>query len=62
MPVTGELIRLMNYVDDITAALRRVKSHVPTMSAEERTALVAHMRKSSPGYAEVMAILDEEVK
>jgi hypothetical protein len=36
MPVTGELIRMMNYVDDIAATLRRIQAGVtarpiPTM-------------------------------
>ena len=30
MPVTGELIRAMNYVEDITATLRRISIYIPT--------------------------------
>ena len=36
MPATGELIRMMNYVDDITATLRRVIANVPYMTEEEK--------------------------
>jgi hypothetical protein len=32
MPVTGELIRAMNYVEDITATLRRICLYIPNMS------------------------------
>ena len=59
MPVSGELIRLMNYVDDIAASLRRINSHVPSMSLEEKKMLADHMRKSSPAYAEVMSTLEK---
>lgn len=38
MPATGELIRMMNYVDDIAAILRRVNTSLPTMSEEEKLA------------------------
>ena len=38
MPATGELIRLMNYVDDIAAILRRVNSALPTVSDEDAPA------------------------
>ena len=31
--VTGELIRAMNYVEDITATLRRICIYIPGMSA-----------------------------
>ena len=37
MPVTGELIRMMNYVDDIAATLRRIQAGVPGMTEDERT-------------------------
>lgn len=38
MAATGELIRMMNYVDDIAAILRRVNTSLPTMSEEEKSA------------------------
>ena len=37
--VTGELIRAMNYVDDITATVRRMCLYIPSMNAEERKRL-----------------------
>ena len=39
MQTTGELIRLMNYVDDISATLRRIHSSIPTLTADDRKAL-----------------------
>jgi hypothetical protein len=34
MPATGELIRLMNYVDHINATLRKITSTIGTMTDE----------------------------
>lgn len=42
--VTGELIRAMNYVDDITATLRRICIYIPAMSPEERKRLAEALR------------------
>ena len=46
MPATGELIRMMNYVDDISATLRRVSTSIPTLRAllcrDEFTGPVLH--------------------
>jgi len=55
MPTTGEIIRLMNYIDDIAATLRRVTAQIPTMSAEEKKLLADYMRKSDPNF---IAVLD----
>jgi hypothetical protein len=41
---TGELIRAMNYVDDITATLRRICIYIPSMSPEERKRLAEALR------------------
>jgi hypothetical protein len=41
---TGELIRAMNYVDDITTTLRRMCLYIPNMSAEERKRLSEYLR------------------
>jgi hypothetical protein len=58
MPATGELIRLMNYVDDIAAILRRVNSSLPAMSTEELTRLAEYIRKSEPSLESVLKQLD----
>lgn len=58
MPVTGEIIRMMNYVDDIAATLRRIIANIPMMSDEEKKQLADYMRKSDPNYVAVMEQLD----
>ncbi len=58
MPATGELIRLMNYVDDISATLRRINTSIPTMNEEERVRLADYIRKSDPNYETVLKQLD----
>ena len=62
MPATGELIRLMNYVDDIAATLRRLHSAIPTMTAEECARLADYMRKSDPNFVAVLEQLDKGAK
>jgi UV DNA damage repair endonuclease len=59
MPATGELIRLMNYVDDINATLRRISSAVGSMTAEERKRLSEYMRAAASGLAEVVEQLEK---
>jgi hypothetical protein len=58
MVATGELIRLMNYADDISATLRRIVASIPTMSEEERKRLAEYMRKADPAYDSVLKRLD----
>jgi hypothetical protein len=58
MPATGELIRMMNYVDDISATLRRVSTSIPTMTEEERVRLAEYIRKSDPNYDDVLKQLE----
>jgi hypothetical protein len=58
MPLTGEAIRMMNYVDDISTTLRRILALSPTLSAEERKRVSEYMRASSPNADEVLAALD----
>ncbi len=62
MSATGELIRLMNYVDDIAATLRRVNSAIPTMTDEERTRLADYIRKSEPSIDSVLKQLEKGAK
>jgi len=62
MPVTGELIRLMNYVDDIAAILRRINGAVPAMTDEERTRLADYIRKSEPSLESLLSQLDKGAK
>jgi len=62
MPATGELIRLMNYVDDIAAILRRINVALPAMTDEERARLAEYFRKSEPSLESVLAQLDKAAR
>ena len=59
MPATGELIRLLNYVDDISATLRRITSTIPTLTPEESKRLAEYMRKSDPNFVAVLESLEK---
>ena len=60
MPLSGEAIRTMNYVDDISATLRRIHSSIPTLTADDRKRLAEYFRKSDPNVVGVLASLDAE--
>ena len=60
MPLSGEAIRLMNYIDDVAVTLRRVLATVPTLSAEERARVAEHLRNASPNAADVAKALAAE--
>ena len=62
MPTTGEIIRMMNYVDDIATTLRRISATIPTMTEEERAKLADYMRKSDPGFDAVLQQLEKVAK
>lgn len=62
MSATGELIRLMNYVDDIAATLRRINTAIPAMGDEERARLADYIRKSEPSLESVLSLLDKAGK
>jgi len=59
MVATGELIRSMNYVDDITATLRRIRVSIPSMTAEERKRLAEHLRVAGTAIDEAIADLEK---
>lgn len=59
MVVTGELIRMMNYVDDIAATLRRIQAGVPGMNGEERKRLAEYMAQAEPNYVIMMNSLNK---
>lgn len=44
MATTGELIRLINYVDDISATLRRISAAIPMMDGDERKRLAESLQ------------------
>jgi hypothetical protein len=57
VPLSGEAIRTMNYVDDISVTLRRILSVLPVLSEEEKTRVADHIRQSEPSYESVLAAL-----
>jgi len=59
MPATGEIIRMMNYVDDIAATLRRITANLTFMSDEEKKRLADYMRKSEPNFIKVLETIEK---
>ena len=59
MPATGEFIRLMNYIDDVAATLRRVSVTVPTLTVGEKKRLADYMRKSDPNFVAILESLEK---
>src|ERR1035438_5423734 len=57
MPLSGEAIRLMNYIDDVAVTLRRVLATVPTLSAEERARVAEHLQGAKPSADDVAKAL-----
>ena len=51
MPATGELIRSMNYVEDITTTLRRICISIPAMPPDERQRLAESLRAAGAAIA-----------
>ena len=58
MPATGELIRTMNYVDDIAATLRRIINSLAILSEDEKKQLAEYMRKSDPNFIKVLESIE----
>jgi hypothetical protein len=57
VPLSGEAIRTMNYVDDISVTLRRILSVLPALTPEERERIAEHVRHAEPSYDSVVAAL-----
>ncbi len=55
MPLSGEAIRTMNYVDDISVTLRRILSVLPVLTPEERERVAEHIRQADPSYESVVS-------
>ena len=60
--VTGELIRSMNYVEDITATLRRICIYIPGMSSDERKRLADSLRGTVTTVNAAIADLEKAEK
>ena len=59
MGTSGELIRLINYVDDIATTLRRISASIPLMETDEKKRLADRMRETSTNLNNVIAQLDK---
>jgi hypothetical protein len=57
MAATGELIRLINYVDDITTTLRRIQASLPSVDSEEKKRLADSLKSAGERIQEVLAQL-----
>jgi len=59
MSATGELIRLINYVDDITTTLRRISASIPAMDGDERKRLAESLKGAGTSLNGVLAQLEK---
>lgn len=57
MPLSGEAIRTMNYVDDISVTLRRIMSVLPVLTTEEKQRVAEYIRQADPSVESVLAAL-----
>ena len=62
MAQTGEFIRMMNYVDDIAATLRRINASLYLVTQEEKRRLAEYMRNSDPNFIKVIEQLENPDK
>ncbi len=60
MPLSGEAIRLMNYVDDVSTTLRRVLALAPTLTQSERQRVAEYLKHSSPNAEVVLKALESK--
>jgi hypothetical protein len=60
MPLSGDAIRLMNLVDDVSTTLRRIVALSPTLTTEERTRVSEYLEKSEPNAKTVQDALTKK--
>ena len=60
MPLSGEAIRTMNYVDDISVTLRRILTTLPSLTEEERVRIAAYIKSSEPNYETVLNHIEKK--
>lgn len=58
MPLSGEAIRLMNYIDDVAVTLRRILAASQALSAEERARVAEHLQHTRPSADDVVQALN----
>jgi len=59
MAATGELIRLINYIDDINTTLRRISASIPMMEADERKRLAENMKAAATNMNNVLIHIEK---
>jgi hypothetical protein len=57
MPLSGEAIRMMNYVDDVSTTLRRIMSLIPALTPEERQRVSEYLNHGNPSVETVTKAL-----
>jgi hypothetical protein len=57
MPLSGEAIRLMNYIDDVSVTLRRILTGVATLDDDERALVSEHLAQAKPSAQDVLDAL-----
>ena len=59
MAATGELIRLINYVDDITTTIRRIQASLPAVDADEKKRLAESLKSAGERIKELLGQLEK---
>ena len=59
MAATGELIRLINYVDDITTTIRRIHASLPGVDVEEKKRLAGSLRSAGEKIQELIVLVEK---
>jgi hypothetical protein len=59
MGTSGELIRLINYVDDITTTLRRISAFVAAMESDERKRLAESLKAAGSNLDALVVRLEK---
>jgi hypothetical protein len=59
MAATGELIRLINYVDDINTTLRRIQASLYGMDTDEKKRLAESLRAADGKLRELLAEVEK---
>jgi len=60
MAANGELIRLINYVDDINTTLRRIQASLYGMDSDERKRLADSLRGADEKLRELLTQVEKE--
>jgi hypothetical protein len=59
MPASGEMIRALNYVEDISATVRRIVPSIASMSSDERKKIVDALRGSITHINDIIGQLEK---